>query len=274
VRADALEAERKMGEMLAATERAKGAMGIGKSAVTSSDRTPTLAELNISKRESVEAQMLAKVPRREFERVKSGEKTKVQIRRDFKELAREAKRADNFEKIKNAPDIKGVNGLFSTIVIDPPWDWGDEGDVDQLGRARPDYHTMSVDQIAALPVGRLAADDAHLYLWITNRSLPKGFGLIEKWGFRYITCLTWCKPSIGMGNYFRGSTEQILFGVKGSMPLKRKDAGTWFGAKRPGRHSAKPPEFIGLVESCSPGPYLEMFGRTERPGWKIWGEEA
>jgi N6-adenosine-specific RNA methylase IME4 len=78
-----------------------------------------------------------------------------------------------------------------------------------------------------------------------------------------------------MGQYFRGQTEQVLFGVKGSQPLKRKDVGTWFAAPRgPGGHSSKPPEFLALVESCSPGPYLEMFARSKRDGWTSWGAEA
>jgi N6-adenosine-specific RNA methylase IME4 len=163
---------------------------------------------------------------------------------------------------------------YPTIVIDPPWDWGDEGDADQFGRARPTYATMSIEQIAALPVGDLAAASAHIYLWITNRSLPKGFDLLATWGFRYITCLTWCKPSIGMGNYYRGSTEQVLFGVRGSLGLLRSDMGTWFQARRPGPHSAKPDEFYRMVETCSPGPWLEMFARQSRPGWTAWGAEA
>ena len=157
-------------------------------------------------------------------------------------------------------------------MIDPPWDWGDEGDINQLGRAKPDYATMSFEELKKLPIDKLTKKDSHIYLWITNRSLPKGFELLKEWGFRYITCLTWCKPSIGMGNYYRGSTEQILFGVKGSLGLKRKDVGTWFVANRPSRqHSAKPDEFYKLVESCSPGLYLDYFGRKERRGWQIWG---
>jgi N6-adenosine-specific RNA methylase IME4 len=164
---------------------------------------------------------------------------------------------------------------FATIMIDPPWDWGDEGDQDQLGRARPDYATMSKEQLLALPLPDLADDDCHLYLWITNRSLPKGFELMDRWGFRYVTAITWAKPHFGMGNYFRGQTEHVLFGVKGSQPLKRKDVGTLFQAARgKGGHSSKPPEFYDLVESCSPGPYLEMFSRSERDGWKTWGENA
>ena len=131
------------------------------------------------------------------------------------------------------------------------------------------------EEIANLPVGSHVGDDAHIYLWTTNRSLFKGEALLTTWGFRYVNLLTWCKPHFGLGHYFRGSTEQILFGVKGSQPLKRKDAGTWFEAPRgPRGHSSKPVEFYDLVESCSPGPYLEIFARGQREGWTSWGAEA
>ena len=87
--------------------------------------------------------------------------------------------------------------------------------------------------------------------------------------------MTWCKPLIGVGNYFRNNTEHILFGVKGQLPLLRKDEGTWFEAKRGSRkHSAKPAEAYGLVERCSPCPYLEMFSRSNRKGWTCWGEDS
>ena len=166
-------------------------------------------------------------------------------------------------------------GTYATILADPPWDWGDEGDVSQMGRGTPDYAAMSIEELEDLSVEEWAAPNAHLYLWITNRSLPKGFGLIESWGFRYVTCVTWCKPSFGMGNYFRGSTEQILFGVRGSLPLNRKNAGTWFEAPRgKGGHSSKPAAAYELIESCSPGPYLEMFARSDRKGWKRWGAKS
>jgi len=162
---------------------------------------------------------------------------------------------------------------FSAICIDPPWDWKDEGDNSQLGRGNTTYGSMSHEELLAFPVGQYGAADSHIYLWITNRSLPKGFSLLEAWGYRYVTMLTWCKPSIGMGNYFRGSTEQVLFGVRGSLSLSRKDAGTWFSAPRGKAHSAKPDSFYDLVESCSPGPYLDVFARRERDGWVCWGGE-
>jgi N6-adenosine-specific RNA methylase IME4 len=204
------------------------------------------------------------------------ERGELAVSRAVKELRREQQRERNRELVEQTkpPETLLPETRFATIVLDPPWDWGDEGDGDQFGRARPTYHTMSIDEVHVLPVADLAADNAHLYLWITNRSLPKGFGLLEAWGFRYVTVLTWCKPHFGMGNYFRGSTEQVLFGVRGSLGLLRHDVGTWFEAPRGERHSAKPEAFYEMVETCSPGPWLEMFARSPRPGWQTWGAEA
>jgi N6-adenosine-specific RNA methylase IME4 len=75
-----------------------------------------------------------------------------------------------------------------------------------------------------------------------------------------------------MGNYFRGQTEHVLFAVRGSQLLRRHDVGTVFRGDRGDGHSAKPKEIYGIVESCSPGPYLEMFSRSERPDWASWGK--
>lgn len=102
--------------------------------------------------------------------------------RELKERKREERREENRAAIATTAPMTAVMGKFSTIVIDPPWDWGDEGDQDQLGRARPTYGTMSFEELLHLPVGDYADVDSHLYLWITNRSLPKGFALMERWG--------------------------------------------------------------------------------------------
>ena len=208
----------------------------------------------------------------------SGARTLQQVKRAMVEKRRQEKRdADQARIQEHVEPLGRLEGVFSTIVIDPPWDYSDEGDAgDIYGRGLPTYQTLSMEQLLALttigdvPIPTLAADDSHLYLWVTNRSKPKAYQLLDEWGFRHVTCLTWCKPSFGMGNYFRGSTEHLLFGVRGSLPLKRKDVGTWFSAKG-GEHSAKPDEAYRLVESCSPGPYLEIFARGKREGWSCWG---
>ncbi len=214
----------------------------------------------------------------EIEKVRSGEVSVNQmystIKRKEKEEQRDRHVKENIEKVKTGKRMGEIDGLFQTIVIDPPWDWGDENDNNQFGRAKPDYATMPFEEILKSPVTRLADENCHLYLWITNRSLPKGFELITEWGFRYITCLTWVKPSFGMGNYFRGSTEQVLFAIKGNMQLKRHDVGTHFEAPRGEKHSDKPNEVYDLIESCSYGPYLEIFSRHQRDGWIMWGTDA
>jgi N6-adenosine-specific RNA methylase IME4 len=231
--------------------------------------------LGVSGRHINRAKKLEKQDPVLFAEVLNGHRTLGEANRKLVEQGRNEKRERNRDLARQAPAMLQAVGsqVYRTIVLDPPWDWGDEGDNDQLGRARPTYATMSIDEIATLPVSDVAADDAHIYLWITNRSVPKGFALLDGWGFRYVTMLTWVKPSFGMGNYFRGSTEHVLFGVRGSLPLLRNDCATHFLADRPGKHSSKPPEFYAMVETSSPGPWLEMFARQLRPGWAAWGAE-
>jgi N6-adenosine-specific RNA methylase IME4 len=125
--------------------------------------------------------------------------------------------------------------------------------------------------------GRVAgfdvADRAHLYLWVTNAFMAEGHTVAKAWGFVPRTILTWVKPRIGMGHYFRNTTEHVIFGVRGSLPTKRKNARTDFTAPM-GRHSEKPEMFYRLIESMSPGPYLELFARRAAPGWDTWGNET
>ena len=132
--------------------------------------------------------------------------------------------------------------------------------------------------MSALPVRCLAASSAHLYLWVTNPILPEAFRVLEAWGFRYVTLLTWHKVGrLGMGYHFRGDTEHVLFGVKGKLPIPpERRARNWLDAPKSG-HSVKPPAFYDMVERVSPGPYLELFARQPRLGWDHWGwgyEEA
>lgn len=275
-----LRAERKAGELLAGLERKQGGntrFGISSVGNTESDYRSVLEDTGTPYQAAHRWQKIAALPAETFEQFiaetveRRAELTTTGALRIAKELERESKRQENAQHVASVITTDAIPAEFTTIVIDPPWDWGDEGDVDQLGRARPTYATMSLSQLAALHIP--AADNSHIYLWITNRSLPKGFTLLDAWGFRYVTCLTWVKPHYGMGNYFRGQTEHLLFGVRGSLPLMRRDVGTVIHAPRGNdTHSSKPVEAYNLIETCSPGPYLDMFSRQERRGWFTWGE--
>lgn len=177
-----------------------------------------------------------------------------------------------------------TDGEFRTFVADPPWQYGNTS---TRGAAENHYDTMTIEELCALDVVRdSAADEAHLYLWTTAGHLPQAFDVMSAWGFEYKTYLVWCKPQIGMGNYFRISTELVLFGVKGGMRTQARDIRNWFEAKR-GKHSAKPLEFHDLVIKASPGPYMELFSRCSadkmltgctcskcRLGWEVWGNQA
>lgn len=152
---------------------------------------------------------------------------------------------------------------------------------------------MKIPEICALPVREVALPDSHIYLWVTNNYLRAGFEVLDAWGFKYKTQITWEKDRLGIGQYFRGTSEHVLFGVRGSPGYRMKDdgkraqgrtsfttevieagEGLWFLEKRLGRHSAKPSRIHEWAEIVSPGPYLEMFARTARPGWDAWGNEA
>lgn len=161
-------------------------------------------------------------------------------------------------------------GTFRVIVADPPWQYGNKA---TRGAAEDHYSTMTIEELCALPVEAGAADNAHLYLWVTNGFIREGFDVLAAWGFTYKTCLTWVKPQMGMGNYFRSSTEHVLFGVRGKLAIQNRGLTNWFNAPR-GKHSAKPGSFYDLVEKASPGPYLEMFARVRRLNWDAWGNEA
>ncbi len=176
-----------------------------------------------------------------------------------------------------------VVGGFSTILADPPWRFTNRtGKVAPEHRRLDRYGTMSFDAIKSLPVNEIASKNAHLYLWIPNALLPQGMEVMTAWGFRYISNIIWAKrrkdggpDGRGVGFYFRNVTEILLFGVKGSMRTLapgRSQVNMIETRKR--EHSRKPDEQYNLIETCSPGPYLELFARHGRPGWAVWGDES
>lgn len=173
---------------------------------------------------------------------------------------------------------------FSTVLADPPWRF-----VNRTGKAAPEhrrlsrYGTLSAQEIAALPVSEVAGEPAHLYLWVPNALLPDGLHVMRAWGFRYKSNIVWHKlrkdggsDGRGVGFYFRNVTELLLFGVRGrnARTLAAGRTQVNYVGTRKREHSRKPDEQYGIIESCSPGPFLELFARGARPGWAAWGNEA
>lgn len=170
---------------------------------------------------------------------------------------------------------------YATVVADPPWHYDRTGvtfkdaDSGEFTNTGLPYQSMSLDEIASLPVDTLAMPAAHLYLWVTNRYLWDAPVIARAWGFRPSKIITWCKPPAGicLGDSWGSASEFVLFAHRGGLrPLSRVPR-DWFEWPR-GPHSAKPEAFLDLVEQISPGPYVEMFARRARFGWDYWGDES
>ena len=188
--------------------------------------------------------------------------------------------------LSTAEDLRefAAGRRFHTILADPPWRFQN-----RTGKVAPEhlrlarYETLALDEISALPVAELAAEPAHLYLWVPNALLPEGLAVMAAWGFAYKTTLVWHKvrkdggsDGRGVGFYFRNVTECVLFGVRGrgartQAPGRRQ---TNLIATRKREHSRKPDELYPIIEACSRGPFLELFARDSRPGWASWGQEV
>ncbi len=173
---------------------------------------------------------------------------------------------------------------FASILADPPWRFQNStGKVAPEHRRLSRYGTMSLDEIASLPVARVASATAHLYLWVPNALLAEGLAVMAAWGFTYKSNIVWHKirkdggsDGRGVGFYFRNVTELVLFGVRGknarTLAPGRRQVNYIASQKR--EHSRKPDELYPIVEACSTGPFLELFARGSRKGWQAWGNES
>ncbi|WP_081859121.1 MT-A70 family methyltransferase [Desulfohalovibrio reitneri] len=176
------------------------------------------------------------------------------------------------------------NRYFHTVLADPPWQF-----TNRTGKMAPEhkrlsrYPTLGLKDIKDLPVQSIVSEPAHLYLWVPNALLPEGIEVLRAWGFEYKTNIIWYKirkdggpDGRGVGFYYRNVTEMILFGVRGKNARTLDPARSQVNliASRKREHSRKPDEQYELIESCSRGPFLELFARGPRSGWACWGDQA
>ncbi len=260
-------AEIKLGEMLAATERAKGTDKAGKPKIDGhralpSNPPPTLAELGLSKREASEAQMLAvKAPKADQNDYIEGRKTKVQIRR-------EVKAAEVHKKVV-LPESK-----YTVLYADPPWKYGDKL-IEGYGAAEHHYPPMSIEELCALPISRLAENDAVLFLWVTSPFLMNCAEVIRSWGFTYKASFVWDKVKHNYGHYNSVRHEFLLLCTRGTcLPQSKGLENSVQRLERSKRHSEKPEEFRALIERMYPiGKKIELFGRKQVNEWDVWGNQ-
>lgn len=187
-----------------------------------------------------------------------------------------------------------MNKKYNVILADPPWkvkagrslggyvkkDGKQQFNVEDNNTRNLEYPTMTVEQIKSLNVKDIAADDAHLYMWVTNHHLPYAFEIIKAWGFKYSTTIVWAKNSLGggLGGAYKINTEFLLFARRGTLKATNTNFSTWYQVKRNyengvPKHSKKPYFFHNLIEDTSPGERIELFAREKRGSWDVWGNE-
>lgn len=180
-----------------------------------------------------------------------------------------------------------IEGRYRTIVADPPWHYdrvpaslpsgADKNKVPGGLRNEPlRYGSMTVAEIAALPVADLADADCRLFLWTTNRYLPAAFGIVEAWGFTYRQTLVWQKADGApfMASVAPNTAEFLLVATCGSPARTGRIPSAVTKVPPPRQHSFKPDAWLDLIEQVSPGPYVELFARRARFGWDYWGDES
>lgn len=187
-----------------------------------------------------------------------------------------------------------ARGHYGVILADPPWQfdslWGGRPKKTEAGYAsravEAHYETMSIAEIAALPVGDLAARDCVLFLWTCWPVLQRSLPVIDAWGFTYKTCaFSWMKadpyrlfaddatPFAGLGYWTRANTEPCLLATRGRP--RRLHADVRQGIIAPRRqHSRKPDGIHARIERLVAGPYVELFARERRAGWDAWGNQV
>lgn len=266
-----LKAERKAGELLAGMDnRGRPVKG---------NATLPLASIGITKIQSSRWQRAATVPEDAFEKyladadalgkeITTSGVLKLANHHAPKNGARAPARTEGI--CTDLQELVAGGQKFGTIYADPPWRYNNQGT-----RAATDNHydgDMSVDEICAMPIPELCADKCHLHLWTTNAFLFDCQRIFEAWGFEFKSTFVWVKPSFGIGNYWRNSHEIMLLAVKGGQTALSRSEKSWIECKR-GGHSAKPEMARHMIERLSPGPFLELFGRSPRSGWTVFGNQ-
>jgi len=276
-----IQAERKLGVLLKQMQLAKATPGNQHSSLQTPQSQVNgsirLDELGITKSDSSRYQQIAAIPDDIFEKyvqahIDSGtEITTSALLRIAKQYQAtiESKTVPQHtlsgESIDDLETIVKAGIKYSTIYADPPWPYRN-----QSSRAanKNHYPILSIEKLIEQPISKIVNDKAHLHLWTTNAFIEPAIQMMQAWGFQYKSCFVWVKPQMGLGNYWRVSHEFMLLGVRGGLRFRSRKQRSWQKIPRT-KHSRKPTQIRELIESVSPGPYLELYARQSPPS-KLW----
>jgi N6-adenosine-specific RNA methylase IME4 len=169
---------------------------------------------------------------------------------------------------------------FGAILCDPPWRFKTYSVKGEAKNASAHYDCMGIRELSAMPVNQLAATDCAMVMWCTAPMLQEGLELLRAWGFDYKSMGAWAKQSstgaawaFGTGYTYRSAVEPYILGTRGRPKVRSHSTRNLIVA--PVReHSRKPDQMHCDVEAMFAGPYLELFARSPRAGWTVWGNET
>lgn len=279
-----LRSERRLGLLLGSMPRVQpGKYPRGETSHDGTNGLPSLSDLGVSRNQSSRWQLIASLPEGLFESHVAKTKGSGQMLTSagVLRLARQVRAHRAAEEPVVVPAAGGrvsssleelvqSEERFGCVYADPPWAYRNQG---TRAATSNHYPTMTIEDIASMPVADLVLPDAHLHLWVTNAFLFEAEFIIRSWGFEPVSSFVWVKPTMGLGNYWRLAHEFLLLGVRGDAEFRDHSVRSWVREPR-GEHSAKPEVVRTLVEQVSPGPYLELFGRRPERGWTVFGNQV
>lgn len=173
-----------------------------------------------------------------------------------------------------APKEKHIplpKGKYNIIYADPPWKFNNSGFKES---AASHYKTMPTDNICTMPIKDLCGPTTILFIWATNAMLEDALKVVKAWGFDYKSNFAWIKnkgPQIG---WFTISRHELLLICTSKENLHPKiKYVSWFKGNV-SKHSKKPELVYDMIETMYKGPYIELFARNKRKGWKSFGNEV
>ena len=255
-----LRAERRAGELL------KEIIKPGNPQLSQPTTIEKLPDFGITRDQSANWQKIASIPEETFEEYLHTSKeitTSGAIR-----IAQKTER-------ENISTPALPEGKYRVIYADPPWDYGEHaqhGKKEQKTTLASHYASMSNEELCSLPINDLTLNDAVLFIWVTSPLLEGVFKIISAWGFQYKTSMVWDKVKHNVGYYVSVRHEFLLICTKGScLPKSKKLFDSVQTIERSDIHSEKPAKFYQIIEEMYSPPYIELFARKERKGWKSWG---
>lgn len=176
--------------------------------------------------------------------------------------------------VTGAPEVASTGA--EVIVADPPWRFASNSETAPGRNPRRHYPCLDTPRIAGMRVGDAVARDALLFLWATAPMLPQALEVLQAWGFAYVSQIVWVKDRVATGYWVRNRHELVLLGKRGAFPCRSPAPFPDSVIEAPRReHSRKPPALQDRIDALWPERRrMEIFARTQRPGWIAWGNQT